>query len=71
MEPSFDELRSLIMLAGGEVLQDKPPPRFVVECIQVINFCSFFHYFQFLDFEIVVVFSAITLNFSRKKYRCC
>ncbi|VDD95498.1 unnamed protein product [Enterobius vermicularis] len=34
VEPSFDELRSLIMLAGGEVLQDKPPPRFVVECIQ-------------------------------------
>uniref|UniRef100_A0A0N5ANA8 PAX-interacting protein 1 n=1 Tax=Syphacia muris TaxID=451379 RepID=A0A0N5ANA8_9BILA len=34
VEPSFDELRLLIISAGGQVLQERPFPAFVVECIQ-------------------------------------
>ncbi|VDN54391.1 unnamed protein product [Dracunculus medinensis] len=36
VEPSYSALSSLIILAGGKVLEDKPQPQFVIRCIEVL-----------------------------------
>lgn len=45
VEPSYEELLTLIELAGGTVLRERPQPQYVIHCIEVVR-CYYYclHY---------------------------